>query len=114
MHKIDLLVSNQIVDDMNIDIHDLSYFISNTNDIYIRGKISAKDGYKNKNKTHLIVKGDFLDKDGHILYTIKDWSSKLLKPNVYDLFDLSCCAIHRFLDIHSITAIKIYPSLCII
>ena len=114
MQKIDLIVSDQIINDMNINIQDLSYFISNANDIYIRGKISAKEGYKNRTKTHLIVKGDLLNKDGQILYTIKDWSSKLLKPNVYDLFDLSCCAIHRFLDIHSIAAIKVYPSLCII
>lgn len=106
MHKIDLLVNN---DEMNVDIKDMFYYLSDANDIYVRGKICAKDGYMDLNKTDLIIKGDILDREGNILLTIKDWTSKIIKPHIYDLFDLSCCAIHRFIDIHSIAAIKIYP-----
>lgn len=111
MNCFDLLVNDELIDCMNIDIKDLSYCMSDANDIYIRGKISANAGYKDMNKVHLIVKGDILDKEGNILFTIKDWTSKIISSSHYDLFDLSCCAIHRFLNIHAISAIRVYPVL---
>lgn len=108
---IELTVNEELMNSINVDIQDLTYSLTNANDICIRGKIFAKDGFLHKGKEHLIVKGDILDKDGKVLMTIKDWTSKILGISHYDLFDLSCCAIHRFIDISHISSIKIYPVL---
>lgn len=108
--NIELMVNEELVNDMNVDIKDLSYCLTNANDLSIRGRIFAKDGFFHK-KGHLIIKGDLLDKDGKVLITIKDWTSKILEISRYDIIDLSCCALHRFIDTKKIATIKIYPEL---
>lgn len=108
--NIKLAVNEELMNSMNVDIKELSCSLTSANDLCVRGKIIAKDGYSYM-KGHLMVNGDILDKDGKVLMTIKDWSSKILGISRYDLFDLSCCAIHRFIDMKHIACIKIYPVL---
>ena len=108
--NIKLAVNEELMNSMNVDIKELSCSLTSANDLCVRGKIVAKDGYDD-GSGHLMVNGDILDKDGKVLLTIKDWTSKILGVSRYDLFDLSCCAIHRFIDMKRIACIKIYPVL---
>lgn len=108
--NIELAVNEELMDSMKLDIKDVSCSLTSANDLCVRGKIVAKDGFDYVNG-HLMVSGDILDKDGKVLMTIKDWTSKILGISRYDLFDLSCCAIHRFIDMKHIACIKIYPVL---
>lgn len=104
----DVTVRKEVNDKLEVEIKDLSAYMNDNYDIYVSGGIWAKDNYKEDENTSLTVKGDIVDKDGHVLHVIKNWSSRICLLSGYDGFELSIVDISRFTDVDEIVGVRVY------
>lgn len=99
---------DEVNEKMKVKIKDVSHYLNRDSDIYVHGGLWSKAGYTDLDNHHLVVKGDILDHEGRILYTLRDWSDKKLESSGYDSFELHCSALNRFLEVNKIAEVKVY------
>ena len=99
---------DEVNEKMKVTIKGVSHFLNNDNDLYVHGGIWIKEGYVDIVNHHMVVKGDVLNCNGRILYTLRDWSDKRLEESGYDAFELYCSSINRFLEVKEISEVKVY------
>lgn len=107
-NNINLTLRNTVVEKVNVEIKDMSFYCNEDNDIYVHGGIWTKEGYNVLKKHRLVIKGDILDCQGRILYTLRDRSDRCLEIAGYDSFELYCCSVNRFVEIDKMSEIKVY------
>ena len=94
---------------IKVAIKNISFFINENNDIRVQGNVEEMEGYKTQGK--LIIKADLCDLAGRTLYVLREYGGIKLHLSGYDSFELSCCAIERFVDLERFCKIRVYPTI---
>lgn len=90
-----------------VTIKNVSYYLNENNDISVHGNVEAMEDYRNSGE--LIIMADLCDKEGHTLYTLKNYGGIRFYPTGFYSFYLNCCSINRFFDLKKFHMIRIYP-----
>ena len=95
-----LTYEDELFEKANIKLSQLCCYLNDENDIHINGS-STLEG-KWSEECVAIIKANLCDKDGNILYIVREFSSINFKIMEYVTFSIYCADIARFFDVQNL------------
>lgn len=109
MKNVDLVILSPLFKVLEVSVDQLKCYIDNSEEFRISGSVSSKkkmpEGYV------MIVKANLCDKDGGILYALRDYFGFSFEMLEYDVFSMNCADLSRFFDLEDLHHVELYPRL---
>lgn len=107
MKAVELITKDELFKKVNINLGQLCSYLNAENDIYINGSVVLEGEWPKE--CVVTIKANLCDKDGNILYIVRDFNSINFKMLEYVTFSIYCANIDRFFDVEKLHYVELYP-----
>ena len=107
MKAVELITKDELFKKVNIKHGQLCCYLNEENDIHINGSLTLEGKWSED--CVAMIKANLCDKEGNILYIVREFSCVNFKILEYVTFSIYCANITRFFDVQKLHHVELYP-----